>query len=194
MRAHTEGMHEMGKRFAVVIGVAAVGVMALGAQTGAQTPAPTPPPPTCNGLAATIVGTEGRDPAEGTKPYQPLTGTSGRDVIVALGGDDGVYGGAGNDVICGGPGKDLLDGGAGKDTLLGQAGSDLLNGDGGNRADAPGKDRCEGGKGHDFTVPWHSWPKGPPFPQPLPVVSKSRTTCEVEKSIEKPGFIPPGFH
>src|SRR4029450_3056371 len=31
--------------FAVVIGVAAVGVMALGAQTAAQTPAPTPPAP-----------------------------------------------------------------------------------------------------------------------------------------------------
>jgi hypothetical protein len=33
MRAYTKGKHEMGKRFAVVIGVAAVGVMALGAQT-----------------------------------------------------------------------------------------------------------------------------------------------------------------
>jgi hypothetical protein len=35
MRAQTKGKHEMGKRFAIVIGVAAVGVMALGAQTGA---------------------------------------------------------------------------------------------------------------------------------------------------------------
>ena len=34
MRA-TEGKDEMGKRFAIVIGVAAVGVMALGAQTAA---------------------------------------------------------------------------------------------------------------------------------------------------------------
>ena len=33
MRAHTEGKYEMGKRFAIVIGVAAAGVMALGAQT-----------------------------------------------------------------------------------------------------------------------------------------------------------------
>ena len=33
MRAETKGKHEMGKRFAVVIGVAAVGVMALGTQT-----------------------------------------------------------------------------------------------------------------------------------------------------------------
>ena len=34
MRANTKKKHNMGKRFAIVIGVAAVGVMALGAQTG----------------------------------------------------------------------------------------------------------------------------------------------------------------
>ena len=33
MRANTKKKHEMGRRFAIVIGVAAVGVMALGAQT-----------------------------------------------------------------------------------------------------------------------------------------------------------------
>ncbi len=33
MRADTKRKHEMGKRFAIVIGAAAVGVMALGAQT-----------------------------------------------------------------------------------------------------------------------------------------------------------------
>jgi hypothetical protein len=43
MRANTKKKHKMGKGFAIVIGVAAAGVMALGAQTGAQTPAPTPP-------------------------------------------------------------------------------------------------------------------------------------------------------
>ena len=54
MRAETKRKHEMGKRFAIVIGVAAVGVMALGAQTGVAhgLTAPTPPgrgqaPPTC---------------------------------------------------------------------------------------------------------------------------------------------------
>jgi hypothetical protein len=35
MRAHTKGKHEMGKRFAIAIGAAAAGVMALGALTGA---------------------------------------------------------------------------------------------------------------------------------------------------------------
>ena len=177
MRAKTKVKHQIRKRFAIVIGVAAVGVTALGAQTGAQTPAPTPPgqaPPTCKGLAATIVGTEG--------PDDHLTGTSGRDVIVALGGNDfGISGRAGNDVICGGAGRDELTGRNGNDTLLGQAGQDLLNGDGIGACElgkpqgpcgGQGKDRCEGGKGIDYTEP----------------------VCEVEKSIEKPGFIPPKFH
>jgi hypothetical protein len=35
MRAHMKGKDKMGRRFAFVIGVAAAGVMALGAQTGA---------------------------------------------------------------------------------------------------------------------------------------------------------------
>ena len=35
MRAETKKKHNMGKRFAIVIGVAAAGVMALGAQTAA---------------------------------------------------------------------------------------------------------------------------------------------------------------
>jgi Ca2+-binding RTX toxin-like protein len=127
----------MGKRFAIVIGAAAVGVMALGAQTGAQTQAPTPPgqePPTCNGLAATIVGTEFGDLLD--------TGTPGSDVIVGLGGADSLRGKRGNDVICGGAGNDILTGGNGKDTLLGQAGGDALEG-------GKGKDRCKGGKGND---------------------------------------------
>jgi Ca2+-binding RTX toxin-like protein len=104
----------------------------------AQTSPPTPPgqaPPPCNGLTATIVGTEGRD---------RLIGTPGPDVIVGQDGDDTVIGNRGNDVICGGDGWDSLTGGQGKDTLLGQAGRDNLSG--GN-----GKDRCAGGKGNDLT-------------------------------------------
>jgi hypothetical protein len=160
----------MGKRFSILIGVAAAGVMALGAQTGAQTPAPTPPPPTCNGLAATIVGTEGPDD-NSEAPGGQLIGTPGRDVIVALGGSDFISGGPGNDVICGGDGRDFLVGSPGNDTLLGQAGSDALAG-------AKGKDRCDGGKGNDSTYD-HAF--GP--------VPKPPDYCEVEKSIEKSGAI-----
>ena len=138
MRAKTKGKHEIRKRFAIVMGAAAVGVMALGAQTGAQTQAPTPrgqAPPTCNGKPATIVDTDG---GEG------LDGTQGPDVIVLLGGNDFTNGRGGNDVICGGKGADYLEGGHGEDTLLGQAGRDALIG-------GDGKDRCEGGKGKDVT-------------------------------------------
>ena len=35
MRAETKKKHEMGKRFTLLVGLAAVGVMALGAQTAA---------------------------------------------------------------------------------------------------------------------------------------------------------------
>ena len=46
MRAHTKGKHEMGRRFTIVIGVAAAGVIALGAQTalaGGESGDSTPP-------------------------------------------------------------------------------------------------------------------------------------------------------
>jgi hypothetical protein len=46
MRAHTKKKHKMGKRFAIVIGVAATGVMALGAQAalaGGESVDSTPP-------------------------------------------------------------------------------------------------------------------------------------------------------
>lgn len=83
MRAKTKGKRGMGKRFAVVIGVAAVGVMALGAQTGAQTQAPTPPgqaPVTCNSGA-----TGGTAIVAGTRICL-IEGTPGNDVIRCVAG------------------------------------------------------------------------------------------------------------
>ena len=78
------------------------------------------PVPTCNGLPATISGTNRAD---------RLIGTPGDDVIVGLGGDDWINGMGGNDIICGGDGNDTLVGGAGDDTLFGGAGDDTLYGD-----------------------------------------------------------------
>lgn len=93
--------------------------------------------PTCDGLRATIVGTERGD---------FLTGTPGRDVIVALGGDDQVRGRGGDDVICGGDGADRLFGDGGDDRLYG--GRDRLN-------RIPGRawldgDTLDGGRGDDL--------------------------------------------
>jgi hypothetical protein len=107
-------------------------------------PVPAPPPlrpvvpvlprtNLCRGLAATILGTEGRD---------IIIGTPGPDVIQGLGGNDVVRGNGGSDVICGGSGNDRLFGGPGRDRLFGEAGRDRLNG-------GPGGDRCNGGSGTD---------------------------------------------
>lgn len=89
--------------------------------------------PTCNGLAATIVGTD-----DGETIY----GTSGDDVIVALGGNDTVYGGNGEDVICLGEGDDNAEGGRHDDVIFGEGGSDEIRGNW-------GRDTIDGGTGHD---------------------------------------------
>lgn len=88
-------------------------------------------PTSCNGLNATILGSESKD---------VIQGTSGDDVIVGGGGNDTIYGNGGNDTICGndgadkihgGDGHDVLLGGGGDDTIIGNAGNDTLRGDGG---------------------------------------------------------------
>ncbi len=92
---------------------------------------------TCNGLAATIVGSENDD---------ELVGTAGDDVIVGLGGSDRILGGEGNDTICGGDGDDDLYGEGGDDLLLGEAGNDVMAGD---NSGTTGNDSCDGGTGID---------------------------------------------
>ena len=88
---------------------------------------------TCDGQAATIVGTSRRD---------LILGTEGPDVIVALDGADVVYGLGGADVICGSGRADELFGGAGQDRLFGE-------GDG-FEEDKPGRDELTGGPGDDL--------------------------------------------
>ena len=70
---------------------------------------------TCNGVAATIVGSPGND---------DISGTSGRDVIATLGGDDKVRAQGGNDLICSGAGNDDIRGDAGTDNINGGTGFD----------------------------------------------------------------------
>jgi hypothetical protein len=73
--------------------------------------------PRCNGVKATIVGTN--------KP-EKIKGTKGRDVIVARGGNDRIKGLGGNDLVCGGGGNDTIDGDAGTDFLYGGPGRDTM--------------------------------------------------------------------
>ena len=112
--------------------------------------------PTCHGLAATIVGTSGRD---------VLKGTRGPDVIAALEGDDVVKGRGGDDVVCGGPGHDYLVASRGHDVLIGGPQGDridafsrrptIVRGGGGadilflGLSDEPGY-VLDGGRGHDI--------------------------------------------
>lgn len=118
-------------------------------------PAPATAAVTCDGLAATLVGTAGND---------TITGTAAADVIAGLDGNDTLIGLAGNDRICGGLGDDTIYGEAtqfppvaigGNDRIFGQGGNDLLVGDFG-LIDLPavagvsgGMDTLEGGPGAD---------------------------------------------
>ncbi len=101
------------------------------------------PLPTCQGRAATLLGSERAD---------VLRGTGGNDVIVARAGADTITGLGGADLICAGPGNDWVDAGAGADVIvagdgddyvLGGLGSDILGGD-------SGRDRLLGGDGNDM--------------------------------------------
>ena len=100
------------------------------------------PPPTCFGVAATIIGTNGAD---------TITGTPGRDVIVARDGADVVNGGGGADLVCGGAGDDAVRAGRGNDRIRGGPGRDTVNADGGKDAvqGGPGDDALRGGLGTD---------------------------------------------
>jgi hypothetical protein len=97
---------------------------------------------TCNGLTATIIGTDGDD---------VIVGTNKMDVIVGLGGDDLINGKGGEDVICAGDGDDIVNGGNGGDTIFGGADDDQLNGEKGddNINAGIGHDAIYGGKGTD---------------------------------------------
>ena len=90
--------------------------------------------PSCNGFAATHVGTDGPD---------RIWGTSGRDVIVAFDGADTIIARGGDDIICAGAGNDRVIAGRGADLVFGENGDDLLYGSG-------GEDALDGGDGTDF--------------------------------------------
>src|SRR5690606_18887389 len=76
--------------------------------------------PSCRGIAATIVGTNGDD---------VVTGTPGPDVIQTYGGNDRINGAGGDDLICAGAGNDNVSGSWGMDIIYGEDGNDVLRGD-----------------------------------------------------------------
>lgn len=90
----------------------------------------------CQGVAATIVGTIHSD---------RIVGTAGPDVIVSLGGADTIFGRGGNDIICSGWGNDVVNAGGGFDRVYGGPGADELTG-------GPNDDQLFGGKGQDVLI------------------------------------------
>jgi hypothetical protein len=91
---------------------------------------------TCNGLTATIVGTD-TDNADNDGSSQHgvddyLVGTHRADVIVGLGGDDDIRAGKGADTICSGAGVDEVYGMNGNDWIDCGADNDSCHGDGGS--------------------------------------------------------------
>ncbi len=104
-----------------------------------------PAGPTCDGVPATIVGTDASE---------VIKGTSGNDVIVALGGNDVIHAGKGDDLVCAGNGADKVFGEHGNDVILGGDGPDVLKGGHGDDTllGEAGKDVLIGGPGADYLV------------------------------------------
>lgn len=101
----------------------------------------------CDGLAVTIVGTQGtagpdviKVPKSSSK--QIVDAGDGNDVVCGSGGRDLIRGGGGNDRIFGGDGKDRLIGGSGDDVIFGGPGNDTIEG-------GAGDDQLVGGRGND---------------------------------------------
>ena len=109
---------------------------------------------TCNGLVATIVGTDGNDTLTGTSGADVIVGLEGNDTIIGLEGNDTICGNEGADDISGGYGEDYIDAGTGHDEVRGNQDDDVLIG---NRGDdflhgGQNDDTIEGGSGDDDIV------------------------------------------
>ena len=135
-------------RRALIVGLLAASLLALGAVAPAVLAAITCPGDSC-------YGTDGDD---------TLQGTAGFDYAFGYGGADTINGGGGNDTLIGDEqadqaldGADRISGGAGNDSVVGYGGADLLvGGRGGDVINAreieghpPGTDTVRGGRGND---------------------------------------------
>ncbi|MEM9513374.1 MAG: ExeM/NucH family extracellular endonuclease [Actinomycetota bacterium] len=111
----------------------------------------TPPVPTCNGLPATHVGTDGSDVIYGTNGADVIVSLGGSDTIVSFGGTDTICAGDGNDVVFSGNGGDHVEAGDGNDMVFTWRGTDHVDADDGNDLvfAGSGRDSVLGGPGND---------------------------------------------
>ncbi|MGI9602186.1 MAG: hypothetical protein ACR2QE_09895 [Acidimicrobiales bacterium] len=117
----------------------------------------------CNGVQATMVGTNGPDNLTGTGLADSIVALNGNDTVSSLGGNDNLCGGGGNDVLNGGTGNDYIDGSSGADLAFGQDGDDTIVGGSGNDTllgfgnddtinGGTGADVINGGSGNDLLI------------------------------------------
>jgi Ca2+-binding RTX toxin-like protein len=112
---------------AIVLGLAAVGALALVTVAAADR----------------MKGTPGNDVLTGTERHDLIAGLAGDDQISGLGAGDVLFGNRGNDLITGGDGIDVIFGGRDNDTLDGGNGLDIVRG-------RQGDDSVAGGNGRDL--------------------------------------------
>jgi Ca2+-binding RTX toxin-like protein len=108
----------------------------------------------CEGVLATIVGTDRSERIRGTNGDDVIVALGGNDVIDGRGGDDRICAGGGNDTVRGGAGNDVIYAGAGNDKVFGQGGLDIVFGEAGRDriVGGPGIDLLSGGPGRDVLV------------------------------------------
>jgi Ca2+-binding RTX toxin-like protein len=141
------------RRFVVGAAIAGGVLIATGGVASAK-----PAAPSCNGLTATIVGTNGDDVLEGTAGADVIVGLDGNDEILASGGADTICAGSGDDEVFGddfqfeGGSVDTIFGENGNDFIVGLAGADTLHGGNGDdfAIGGPGNDAVHGDRGNDF--------------------------------------------
>ena len=107
--------------------------------------------PGCNGLAATIVGTNGPDVIFGTLGNDVIVSFDGNDDIDGMGGDDTVCAGRGDDNLRTRGGLDWISGGEGDDVIRADGGANIVHGDQGHDEiyTGPGPDTINGNDGND---------------------------------------------
>ena len=112
------------------------------------------PPPTCGGVAATLVGSINGEVINGTAGADVIVTGAGNDTVNAGQGNDRICGDAGDDTINAGGGDDFVLGGSGADTITGAVGNDTLVGNPGGGSNDDLGDTITGGPGNDFIDGW----------------------------------------
>lgn len=142
--------------FASLLGILAVGGVALATDLSTQTDEDEPDEALSDEPENLSAATPAQDDADGlilagNNAAESVLGGTGDDLVNGYAGDDMISGGDGHDDLHGGEGNDHLSGGSGNDVLHGEDGQDMLSGDDGHDQlfGHNDDDRLMGGTGDD---------------------------------------------